>query len=95
MNIFLKWSGLVSIIVMVSTLLIALTMMWSPDWMSKDVTPLSQRLTQIVGLAGIILGIVGGPLMIALGHWEATPMFFRGASIVAFILGAIAAFRMF
>lgn len=94
MNIFLKWSGIISIVVMISTLLISLTMMWHPDWMSRDVTPISQRLTQIAGIAGILIGLVGGPLMIALGQWEVSPIAFRIFNTAAFALALVATVRI-
>lgn len=94
MNIFLKWSGIISIAVMISTLLISLSMMWHPDWMARDVTPISQRLTQIAGIAGIMIGLAGGPLMIAMGQWEASPIAFRIFNTAAFALALVAAVRV-
>ena len=94
MNIFLKWSGIASIVILVSTVLITLSMMWHPDWMSRDVTPISQRLTQIAGFVGNLIGLAGGPLMIAMGLWEASPIAFRMFNTVAFALALVAAGRV-
>ncbi len=93
MSLFLKWSGVISLFMLIATLGITLTMMWHPDWMDANKTPPSQLITQIAGIIAIIIGLVGIPASFALGQWGETPVVLRVFQVVAFLAAGIAAWR--
>ena len=95
MKTLFPWLGLIVIVVWVATLLIGLTMMWDPAWMSAESDPPAEVATGVLHFAAVMAGI-GLGLSLFLKTVRHRLHGLQIASFaVAFVLGLVTLSRLF